>query len=116
MEGRGQGMHRVAAPGLWATLHSYRTPNLRSIADQNRTAVDWEDIRVFTALARHGSLSAAARALSITHATVARRISSLEEALGSKLVERRPDGYVLTSAGNRVLKAASDMETAAARL
>ncbi|HXP02008.1 MAG TPA: LysR family transcriptional regulator, partial [Luteibacter sp.] len=51
------------------------------MADEIRTGLDWEDLRVFVALARHGSLSAAARALSVTHATVARRIASLEETL-----------------------------------
>jgi molybdate transport repressor ModE-like protein len=86
------------------------------MADQNRTAPDWEDIRIFISLARHGSLSAAARALSVNHATVSRRISSLERTLGSRLVERRPDGYVLTQAGTHVLAAANDMETAAATL
>lgn len=80
---------------------------------QNRTAPDWEDIRVFLALARHGSLSAAARALGVNHATVSRRIQSLEEAMGESLVERRPDGFVLTPAGTRVLGPANEMETAA---
>jgi molybdate transport repressor ModE-like protein len=86
------------------------------MADQIRTGPDWEDIRVFVALARHGSLSAAARALSVNHATIARRIASLEQTLGEKLVERRPDGYVLTRAGDRALAAANEMETAAAAL
>jgi molybdate transport repressor ModE-like protein len=78
--------------------------------------VDWEDVRIFSALVRHGSLTSAARALSITHATVARRIASLEHALGEKLVERRPGGYVPTETGLRTLSAADQMETAAARL
>lgn len=86
------------------------------MADQNRAALDWENVRMFVALARHGSLSGAARALSVNHGTVSRHVSSLEAALGEKLVERRPDGYVLTSAGTRVLGAASDMEAAAAVL
>ena len=42
-------------------------------------------MRVFLALGRHGSLSAAARALSVNHATIARRIQSLEDRLGDKL-------------------------------
>lgn len=83
------------------------------MADQKRTAVDWEDVRVFLALGRHGSLSAAARALSVTHATISRRIQSLEDSVGEKLVERRPEGYVLTPAGTRALVAAGDMEAAA---
>lgn len=71
---------------------------------------------MYLALARHGSLSAAARALGVNHATVARRLQSLEAGLGEKLVERRAEGYVLTPAGTRVLDAASDMENAAQAL
>ena len=83
---------------------------------QNRPGTDWEDLRVFLALARHGSLSAAARVLSINHATVARRIRTLEATLGEKLVERRPDGYALTPAGTRTMAAAGEMEAAATTL
>lgn len=81
--------------------------------DKNRTEIDWQDVRIFLALARHGSLSAAARTLSVNHATISRRLHSLEESLGEKLVERRPGGYVLTPAGTHALEAASDMEQAA---
>ena len=73
-------------------------------------------MRVFLALGRHGSLSAAARALSVNHATIARRIQSLEDRLGDKLVDRRPDGYALTPAGRLALAAASEMEAAALTL
>ena len=83
------------------------------MADQKNTDIDWEDVRVFVALARHGSLSAAARMLSVGHATIARRLHSLEESLGEKLVERRSEGYVLTPAGSQALEAAGDMEQAA---
>ncbi|WP_333609780.1 LysR family transcriptional regulator [Pantoea piersonii] len=83
------------------------------MTDKKRTELDWQDVRIFLALARCGSLSAAARMLSVNHATIARRLHSLEESLGEKLVERRPDGYVLTPAGMHVLEAASDMEQAA---
>ncbi len=83
------------------------------MADQKRTALDWQDVRIFVALARHASLSAAARALSVNHATIARRLRSLEASLGETLVERRPGGYVLTLAGTRALEAAGDMEQAA---
>ena len=83
------------------------------MADKKRTDIDWQDVRIFVALARHGSLSAAARMLSVNHATIARRLHSLEQSLGEKLVERRPEGYVLTPAGTHALEAASDMEQAA---
>lgn len=86
------------------------------MADKKRTALDWEDVRTFLALARHGSLSAAARTLSLNHATISRRLHSLEESLGEKLVERRPKGYVLTPAGIRALEAAGGMEHAAQML
>jgi DNA-binding transcriptional LysR family regulator len=85
-------------------------------ADPGQADPDWEDVRVFVALARHGSLSAAARALSVNHATVARRLASLERALGEKLAERRADGYALTAAGQRALAAGDAMEAAAALL
>lgn len=73
-------------------------------------------MRVFLALARYGSLSAAARTLAVNHATVSRRLRSLEEGLGERLVERRPEGYVLTPAGTHALGAAGDMEHAALTL
>lgn len=83
------------------------------MAEKKRTEIDWQDVRIFLALARHGSLSAAARALSVNHATISRRLYSLEESLGEKLVERRREGYVLTPAGLHALDAASDMDQAA---
>ena len=86
------------------------------MAERIRTGPDWDDVRVFAALARHGSLSGAARALSLNHATIARRLAALERSLGAKLVERRPDGYVLTPAGQRTLGIAAQMEQAAAGL
>ena len=86
------------------------------MADRFRTALDWADIRVFSTLARHGSLSATARALGVNHATVARRLAGLEQALGSKLFERRSTGYQLTTAGRRALEPAAAMENAAGAL
>lgn len=81
--------------------------------DRTRTAPDWEDVRFFLALARHGSLSAAARALKVNHATVARRVAGLEASLGAALLERRPAGYELTGFGRLALQAAGGMEDAA---
>jgi len=83
------------------------------MAEQNRTGIDWEDVRVFLAVARFGSLSAAGRSLGVNHATVSRRMRSLEEATSERLIERRPDGYVLTAAGTRILGPAGQMEIAA---
>lgn len=84
------------------------------MADKKRTdPLDWEDLRYFVALARHGSLSATARALRVNHATVARRIASLEMRLGRALFDRRADGYALTAAGKAALDEADAMEEAA---
>src|SRR5437899_2535068 len=82
--------------------------------DKKRTdPLDWEDVRYFVALARHGTLSATARALRVNHATVARHTSSLETLIGRALFDRRAKGYVLTSEGNAVLKEANAMDEAA---
>ncbi len=87
------------------------------MSDKKRTDdLDWEDLRFFAALARHGSLSAAARHLRVNHATVARRVAGLEVHLGRVLFEHRPDGYRLTAAGRQVLLASERMEQAAAAL
>jgi len=80
------------------------------------TEPDWEDLRFFVALVRHGSFSAAARALKVNHATVARRMHALETTLNEKLVDRRPSGYILTPAGTRALSLVRDMEAAANQL
>lgn len=61
--------------------------------------LDWNDLRYLLAVAEHGSLSAAARALAVNHSTVLRRIGRFEEQLAVRLFERLPTGYVLTSAG-----------------
>ena len=74
--------------------------------------MNWDDVRVFLAVARAGQFVAAARALRIDHATAARRVAALERALAARLVERRTTGVLLTEAGARFLAAAERMETA----
>lgn len=78
--------------------------------------IDWQDLMFFVTLAREGTLSATARALNVTHATVARRIDALEQSVGQQLFDRQPNGYVLTAAGNMVLGAAEEMADAAGRI
>lgn len=85
-----------------------------TMADKKRTSdLDWEDVRYFVALARHRSLSAAARALRVNHATVSRRVANLEEVLGCVMFDRGLDGYSLTHDGKVVLDQALAMEEAA---
>lgn len=73
--------------------------------------MDWDDLRVFLAVARHGQLLGAARRLGLNHATVARRLDALEASLGTALFDRRPTGSVLTQAGERLLPVAERVET-----
>jgi DNA-binding transcriptional LysR family regulator len=84
-----------------------------TMTDKKRTALDWEDVRYFVALARYGTLSATARELRVNHATVARRVTSLETQLGRPLFDRRADGYALTAEGKAVLDEARSMDEAA---
>ena len=74
--------------------------------------MDWDNVRVFLAVARAGQFVAAARRLRLDHATVSRRIAALEAALGAQLFERLTTGARLTSAGERFLAAAEQMESA----
>ena len=74
--------------------------------------MDWDNVRVFLAVARAGQFVAAARKLGLDHATASRRVASLEAALGAKLIDRLTTGAKLTSAGERFLAAAEQMETA----
>jgi DNA-binding transcriptional LysR family regulator len=70
----------------------------------------WDDLRFVLAVARAGSLSAAARALAVTQPTVGRRIDAFERSVGARLFLRRPSGYALTAAGRAVLGHAERME------
>lgn len=71
---------------------------------------DWEDLRYFVVFAREKSLSAAARHLKVDHATIARRIATLENSLNLKLVDRRPRSYLLTDNGQRIAALGAKME------
>ncbi|MBI3453059.1 MAG: LysR family transcriptional regulator [Rhodospirillales bacterium] len=74
---------------------------------------DWSDLRVFVELVRQKSLSGAARALGVTHATIARRVARLESMLGQSIVDRRAGGYAPTAEGARIAVIAGEMEARA---
>lgn len=74
---------------------------------------DWDDIRFFLAVARAGSLSAAARALRTSQPTVGRRVDALEGRLGATLFDRHRLGLSLTVAGRGIWETACQMEAAA---
>jgi DNA-binding transcriptional LysR family regulator len=75
--------------------------------------MNWDDLRIFLAVTREGSLSAAARNLKVTQPTVGRRLKAFEEGLGTGLFDRLPDGMVLTTAGEELLPLAESMELSA---
>ncbi len=72
--------------------------------------MDWNDLRVFLALVRTGSIRLAAIRLGLSHSTVARRIDALEKVLGARLFERSNAGFAITATGEEILDAAERME------
>ncbi|MGB3645495.1 MAG: LysR family transcriptional regulator [Mesorhizobium sp.] len=72
--------------------------------------MNWDDVRIFLAVARAGQFLGAAKRLELNHATVSRRIAALEEALRAKLFRRLTTGSELTPAGERFLEIAERME------
>lgn len=72
--------------------------------------MNWDDLRLFLAVARCGSISGAAKQLGVQHSTVSRRIRQFELKLGVRLIERKQGGYELTSAGKNVQGAATSIE------
>lgn len=74
--------------------------------------MDWDDLRVFLAVARSESLSGAGRRLKIDAATVGRRVARLEDAVKARLFAKGPQGYVLTEEGGRLLAHAERVELA----
>jgi DNA-binding transcriptional LysR family regulator len=72
--------------------------------------LDWNDLRYFLAVARAGSLSAAARALGVAQPTVGRRITAFQSNLGAQLFVATPSGQTLSATGKRMLAHAQQME------
>ncbi|MDF7776968.1 LysR family transcriptional regulator [Sphingomonas sp. AOB5] len=71
--------------------------------------IDWQDIRIFSALANAGSLTAAAQNLGLSHTTVGRRVLALEEALKLSLIDRNSPGATLTGDGSAIARLADQM-------
>src|SRR5207248_5970190 len=91
---------------------------LRIMANGNgATAIDWDDARIFLAVARHGSLRAAGRALGLSQPTIGRRLAAFEAAFGGPaLFDRFLEGLRLNAAGVALLGAAELLESAALSL
>lgn len=80
------------------------------------TPLEWSDLPVFLAIAREGTLGAAARKLGQSQPTMGRRLRALEEATGTALFQRTADGFVLTDEGAVMLRHAERMEAEAQAL
>ena len=78
--------------------------------------MDWSDLKIFLAIARQGTLGAAARVLGQTQPTMGRRLRALEAAVGCALFQRTADGFVLTDEGSAVFAHAERMEEEALAL
>jgi DNA-binding transcriptional LysR family regulator len=81
--------------------------------DRRRRTMEWSDLRIFLAIAREGSLGAAARKLGQTQPTMGRRLKALEDAVGQKLFQRTTAGFLLTGDGAAVLGHAERVESEA---
>jgi DNA-binding transcriptional LysR family regulator len=75
--------------------------------------MDWDDVRVFLAVTREGSMRAAGRKLGLSQPTIARRLSAFEASLGGPaLFDRLPEGLRLNAAGEQLIAAAESVEDA----
>ncbi|CAM5795360.1 LysR family transcriptional regulator [Ottowia pentelensis] len=77
---------------------------------------DWNDLKVLLAVARHGSTTAAGKALGVNQSTVQRRLLALERCFKRPLVQRHTTGYRLTALGEQLLPLAERVEQAAQAL
>ena len=91
------------------TRHKPASPAVRS----SRGAMDWDDVRVFLAVARHGSMRAAGRALGLSQPTIARRLTAFEASIGGpSLFDRLREGLRLSAAGEQLVPTAESVEEA----
>jgi DNA-binding transcriptional LysR family regulator len=88
----------------------------RAAKVHNWDMFDWNDLKHFLAVARHGSTLAAARALGVSQSTVQRRVVELERRIGRRLVKRHATGYRLTELGEQLRPHAERIEDAIAAL
>ena len=75
--------------------------------------MNWDDLRIFIAFARGGTLAAAAKVIGIDATTVSRRLDRIERDLGTTLFEVHPTGHVVTERGSQLLCHAETIEASA---
>lgn len=77
---------------------------------------NWDNLKIYLAVARSGTVSAAAQELGVSHATVLRRIDQFEQELGTKLFKRLQSGYQLSQEGKALFEEAQNVEAATLRI
>jgi len=100
----------MTIPDFFAVAVHKSTEATPTVTPPAASAPAWDDVRFFLAVARGGSLSAAARALKVEHSTVARRVGALEASLGVRLFDRLPRHWALTRDGAELLAPAERIE------
>src|SRR5438309_734286 len=110
----------IIAPHFDFSNRQNRRPAIRiriMIAANGSAPMNWDDVRVFLAVARNGSLRAAGRALGLSQPTIGRRLAGFEASFGGPaLFDRLPEGLRLNAAGESLVEAAERLERAALAL
>jgi len=105
-------MKELSMAALKGSAIAGRGPKTRP-APSRCGAMDWDDVRVFLAVVREGSMRAAGRALGLSQPTIARRLAAFEAASdGPTLFDRLPEGLHLNAAGEQLVPAAEGIESA----
>src|SRR5437870_5160588 len=103
----------AALDGLAIARGETRPEPATRLPRPTRGAMDWDDVRVFLAVARKGSMRAAGRALRLSQPTIARRLAAFEGTFGGPpLFDRLPEGLRLNAAGEQLVAAAESVEDA----
>jgi len=74
-------------------------------------AKNWDDLRIFLAVARNGTLTSAGKQLGLAHSTISRRLATFESTLKTRLFDRLPGKFVLTDAGQSLYDVALQVES-----
>lgn len=89
---------------------SFRNHGRRKTMALKLNALNWDDVKVFLAIARAGTIRGAAKTIGANHATISRRLTTLESALGARLFDRATDGLTLTQLGEELVPHATKVE------
>jgi DNA-binding transcriptional LysR family regulator len=103
----------VALDGTRVARREALRETMSVLSRSNRGAMDWDDVRVFLAVAREGSMRAAGRALGLSQPTIARRLAAFETSVGgATLFDRLPEGLRLNATGEQLVPTAEGVEDA----